>query len=336
MEKITNFFKKRKTFKEIAENFYDADGDWVRERRLTGRAAGEILCRHKQYLINKHAIPIIGKVRIKKIKSEHLKRVRDKLYGESRISADSTNRVLYEINQILLHYKREGVIGSVPEVQKIAKQHDNRKGILTLEEAEKLFAEDKWKDERVRIMNIFASCTGMRCGEIQALRVGDIVRGESCGIVVVNKNWSQKAKKTVNRTKTGKDRTITIPLRVVREIDFLISKNPYIEKLGGKAFIFFSEYSDASPIDNNTVLLSLYAALNKTIGKEERKRRNITFHSWRYFLNSALVNARIPIPKIQATTGHLTEAMTQHYYALMSGDMADILAEQERIAKIAT
>jgi len=58
------------------------------------------------------------------------------------------------------------------------------------------------------------------------------------------------------------------------------------------------------------------------IDKAERKRRNITFHSWRHFLNSLLINSKIPIQKIQSITGHMTAQMTSHYYHI--DDMMDV------------
>jgi len=67
------------------------------------------------------------------------------------------------------------------------------------------------------------------------------------------------------------------------------------------------------------------------ISEKERRTRNITFHSWRYFFNSLLVNSKIPIQQIQSITGHVTDAMTQHYYTPDIQEMADVLLVQGRI-----
>ena len=65
------------------------------------------------------------------------------------------------------------------------------------------------------------------------------------------------------------------------------------------------------------------------ITEKIRQTRNITFHSHRHFLNSLLINANIPVQKIQSITGHLTAEMTQHYYHL--DDMQDVQKVQERV-----
>jgi hypothetical protein len=38
-----------------------------------------------------------------------------------------------------------------------------------------------------------------------------------------------------------------------------------------------------------------------------------------------LINAKIPLQKIQSLTGHLTDEMTQHYYHADINEMGDVL-----------
>jgi len=65
------------------------------------------------------------------------------------------------------------------------------------------------------------------------------------------------------------------------------------------------------------------------ITEETRRKRNITFHSHRHFLNSLLINGNIPHQKIQSITGYLTVEITQHYYHL--DDMQDVQKVQESL-----
>jgi integrase len=56
---------------------------------------------------------------------------------------------------------------------------------------------------------------------------------------------------------------------------------------------------------------SFYRALAaKGIKEEEREKRNITFHSWRHFLNSQLLVNGVNEAKTRKITGHSTAAMT--------------------------
>jgi integrase len=63
--------------------------------------------------------------------------------------------------------------------------------------------------------------------------------------------------------------------------------------------------------------------------KKERNEHNITFHSWRHFLNSMLINANIPDQKVKSMTGHSTNEMTEHYYH--PDEMKDVIMVQERL-----
>ena len=65
------------------------------------------------------------------------------------------------------------------------------------------------------------------------------------------------------------------------------------------------------------------------ITSEERIKRRISFHSWRHWLNSLLINEKVPLHKVRAIVGHNTDAMTQNYYH--ADDMSDIRLIQENI-----
>ncbi len=112
------------------------------------------------------------------------------------------------------------------------------------------------------------------------------------------------------------------------EFERLIQINPW-EKPG--SFLFFSSI-ESKPIEGKLVSKSLYAALEEIgINDEVRREKNITFHSWRHWFNSLLINAKVPLQKIQSITGHLTDKMTQHYYHVHAGEMDDIKDIQESI-----
>ncbi len=71
-------------------------------------------------------------------------------------------------------------------------------------------------------------------------------------------------------------------------------------------------------------------ALHKIgINEEERRKRNITFHSWRHFFNTLCRVNNISDSKLQRITGHKTDKMTEHYTHYSKNDFKDILAVQE-------
>ncbi|MBI9108455.1 MAG: tyrosine-type recombinase/integrase [Spirochaetales bacterium] len=112
-------------------------------------------------------------------------------------------------------------------------------------------------------------------------------------------------------TKTGRSRYVPIPERTKTALDEVMEIAPDKEP---DDLIFFGRKREA-PLDTRIIEVNFHKAL-KNIGIDEklRRERNITFHSWRHFFNSLLINSRVPIPKVQTITGHSTDRMTENYF----------------------
>lgn len=76
-----------------------------------------------------------------------------------------------------------------------------------------------------------------------------------------------------------------------------------------KAYIFFSETQN-TPMDNSGWLKYLRRALDE-IGYENSKK--ITFHSWRHFFCSRMLDIISDKRIVMALSGHKTSAMFDHY-----------------------
>ena len=80
---------------------------------------------------------------------------------------------------------------------------------------------------------------------------------------------------------------------MIQEIEKLMFNNPY--KHTPDTFLFYAEKSEHKPAEPEIFTRSFKRALKQIgIDETERTERNITFHSWRHFLNSLLINAKIP------------------------------------------
>jgi integrase len=177
-----------------------------------------------------------------------------------------------------------------------------KRGILEKEEVEKLFNLE-WRDPRSRMAALIASQTGLRMGEIRALRVCDIQEDK------INVEHSFSHKSGMKSTKNREARQVPILPGLHTEIvsyiktmglfnldGFLFPGNvpgkPYCSKQMGKDF--------------NRMLAKI------GIGNDQRKEMGIVFHSWRHFMakNLAQVTNRTIGMKI---LGHKTGAMFDHY-----------------------
>ena len=80
-------------------------------------------------------------------------------------------------------------------------------------------------------------------------------------------------------------------------------------------------------LPRRTVDDSLYSALDKIGSKsDERKGRNIVFHSWRYFFNTLCRSRGVPDSVTQVVMGHKTPSMTQLYTSFPISELKTILA----------
>ena len=219
--------------------------------------------------------------------------------------------------------KRLGMIAANP-VQAVRPMllTQRERGILTLEEARLLFNENKfselWQTEVAFTCCYLSATTGAREGECLALRTEDIFDG----YIRIEHSWDHKW--GLKETKTKQTREVPIPAKTQRWLTRLTMNRP-------TGFVF-SANGGQSPVYYKVITKELYEALGKMgISENERKLRNVTFHSWRHFYNS-LLRGRIADAKLRRLTGHLTPSMTERYTHFSREDFADVIQIQEELA----
>jgi integrase len=175
-----------------------------------------------------------------------------------------------------------------------------RRDILNTDEASKLF-QVAWKEERARVGNLLAMTTGMRAGEILALRPEDIGQDR----LFVRHSWSEKD--GLKKPKNGEERIVHLLPQVRSALLSLISENPHFDK----QFVFYSAVAE-SPTDSYTLIKGLQRAMEAIgISEAERVDRNLVFHSWRHFYSTAMAD-RVG-ERTMKLTGHKTTAVFESY-----------------------
>jgi hypothetical protein len=77
---------------------------------------------------------------------------------------------------------------------------------------------------------------------------------------------------------------------------------------------------------------ALYQALERIgIPEGERKRRNLSMHGWRHFLNTTLLMANVSEDKVMSVTGHTTKKMKKRYTHFDNTRMTDVIEVQENL-----
>ena len=198
------------------------------------------------------------------------------------------------------------------------------KGILTDAEVHDLFDERQisvyWNGNLVHFtVNLLAASTGLRLGEIRGLRVGDI----DDKIVSVNRSYGKFG---AGPTKTKRLREVPIPRKTAYYLRQIAPADGYV----------FSVNGGLTPIHSNRIAEFFADALGRAgISNEERRKRQISFHSWRHFFNSLCRRSGVPDPLLRKWTGHRTEQMTELYSHFTAGDFGEIVKVQESLFPVA-
>lgn len=276
--------------------------------------------------LTRHILPTFGPLPLERITVAVADRWMLALRA-SGLSPATVNNCLRCLKKMLTEAVRTGLLRANPlaAVEQLEEEGQG-KGVPTSDEVRVLFGpgslERVWRGDLLTYTaNLLAATTGMRLGEIQALQRSQIGKHS----LQVTHAWSRKYGR--KSTKSGEERTVPLPPRVATCLAELPGGTPdwYVFSLSGER-----------PVNERTITGALYRAL-AAIGITEAKRREraLSFHSWRYYLNTQLQLAGVPLTLLWHTVGHASEEMTRRYTALSPEDLAELARAQARILPFA-
>ncbi len=320
------------TFGKYASNWWIWDKcNYIKAKLLRGSRISRNYADAQRSYLEHHILPYFGNIKLTKIKTKDIETWLLNLKNNTSLSPTTINHCLRVLKIMLKEAKRLGYI-SVDPSKGVSQLGENpkKRGILYIKEVRALFDKKDinriWNDDlRHYTLNMLAASTGLRMGEAQALQRQDVFEN----YIVINKTWRRKHG-LYNEAKWGSNRKVPIPSKTSKYLKKLLSQSPYKEP---EDLVFYSK-DRHTPIDNKTILVKFYSALEKIgIAEEKRKKRGITFHSWRHFFNTYVRSRGIPDSKIQGVTGHKTIQMTNHYTDFALEDYKDINLLQEELFK---
>lgn len=253
------------------------------------------------------------------VSKQDIKNIVEKLAGLS-LSAKSKNDIIRAgTTPLRWAYNNELIENDVTQGIIFFSGISAPRQILTKELAQTLFSIE-WNDQRAKLANMLAMCTGLRAGEIQALKLKSL--GKDC--LYINHSWNFQD--GLKSTKNGECRTVYVPFpQVISALKNLGELNPFNQDLEG--YIFWST-SPGKPMEQKNWLMELRKAL-KQIGLSEESSKKYCFHSWRHFFTAYMKN-RVDDRILQRQTGHKTLEMLEHYASHeLSGEQ--FLLETEQI-----
>jgi integrase len=178
-----------------------------------------------------------------------------------------------------------------------------------------------WNDNRCKIANMLAAVTGMRNGEILALRLQDL--GSDC--IYVNSSWNKEDGRKL--PKNNKTRTVEIPFPdLMNELIELGKQNPW--GVTPDSFIFWSTTRKRVPMQGQNFGMALREVLVQ-IGFTENDAALYSFHGWRHFYTSYMIR-KLDKKLLKSQTGHLTDVMLNHYSDHETEGDRELIREKQR------
>lgn len=342
----------RITVREFSAGMFEPGSVYLRHREKRGRKLSESQRRHAVSMLRAHILPTLGDVPLSDLTTERLEEFQDELltrpaYANGRrpagsaeerrtdrtLSPRTVNHILAILRMVTKRALKKKVIFADPfqDLEPLSQGPRKPRGIFTPEELDRLFGAgpDPWPARWARVFFKIARYSGLRTGEIQALRMGCFFerldsQGRPFAVVRVSGSWDRTAFKA---PKNGRERIAILPPSAWPEI------REFLESLGklDSADLVFEGDAPGRPVSGGRIGYAFRRALNTSgIGDSERKERRLSNHSFRYQANSELVNAGVPLVRVQALLGHVSgDEMTARYYD-PGDDFQDVVAALER------
>ena len=294
--------EKAYTFSQYTEKFFVyEDCPYIRTRLLHGKTYTKGWAQAQRNLLLSRIIPEFGNSDIREIFENRIDTWLLKLKQEGT-GTKTLNHLITVLRIIFGYAVKSHDIDENPIANiELFSVKATEKGILSREDLFRLFSDDAdriWRSKMHLALNLTATMTGMRLGEILALKY-EMVQPY---FITVAYSWSDTDQ--LKCPKTGKTRKIPISENLYR---LLHSLNKGREP---SDFIFSH---GSKPIDHKSVYKHFYRALESIgINRLRRKEKNITFHSYRHLFNTMLLESGLMPETIRLLTGH-SAGMTARY-----------------------
>jgi len=276
------------TFERVAEDWL-ASG--VRERDWKPSTVSD-----NRSVVNAHLLPAFGSKRVERITAEDIETWRDELVEERGLSRRTVNKALIVLGAVLERaVKAHGLVKNpAREVTKLRERYDpNQYDFFSPDEVQALA--DAAASPQDHAIFLTAAFTGLRMGELIALRWGDVDFDTEALHV-----YGSYSLGTLTAPKSGLSRTVPMAEQVRDELDAHRRRVPHY-----RADLVFpgerGEFLDGS---------ALRRRYKKAL--ERAELRPLRFHDLRHTFGSIAIN-QATIVQVQAWMGHADIDTTMKY-----------------------
>ncbi len=299
------------TFASFCQDIWNPEGEYVRMRnRLKPGSLGLEYCKNMECNLRRHVLPFLPEgLLLNAITPRHLDKVLLQAFDD-KLANGTIQMIVLSFSLPLKEAVRQGILAfnpsdrlyPVPRVEKA-------RGVLTNAEIERLLEFLRISDmsDIFRYAILLAIITGMRSGEIRALQRCNIIEnylirsdGEVMDKIIISESIAPYS--GVKCTKGKYSRSVLV--------DHSFSSR--LLNISSSELIFPSNKGDY--LSSPSLRFAFYEVLDKIgIKEEERKRRNITFHSLRHFFSTFSKDEEVSLEERMLILGHRSGKVNERY-----------------------
>ena len=315
------------SFAEYSKDFFTDKCKLTLRRQASNKPISPEILKAKRGQLLNHLQPQFGTLPLNEITQV--------MYEDWRmgykLSNSTKNDITVVMNQIMKEAIRDGHIdvNTILNVECLNKTPENPRDALTFAEVKKLYpanysaALDVWSSHYNYTMMSLLVTSGMRSGELRALKWGDVV-WEDSGILITK---AMKDQGKIGTTKEKKEKFVRIPHKTIM---LLKGWQGQSKATGDDDFVFYGRYTD-KPINRTTIRDIFKRGLEAAGIKNDR---NLVPHCLRHTYNTFMLGG-LPAELVRRFTGHSSDQMSQHYnHPVLKQELKATEKYQDKIDKI--
>ena len=290
--------------------FADAAAEWLRYVEQDRKRRASTLEDYRN-VVRHNLLPEFGEAPLEQITMEWIDGYRAGLVAEGRLSDRTINKLLVLLHGIFKRAQRVYGLAGNP-VAAVERQPVQRSGDFeVLSPGEVAALARAAESEQDAAMFVTAAFTGMRQGELLALRWADVDFAKR--LVHVRRAYTRRE---VGPPKSGRVRSVPLTDEVARVLDGLSRREHFT---GMEDLVFPNAVGD--PLDDSALRRRFYRAL------ERAGLKRIRFHDLRHSFGTLAVQV-VPLSDVKAYMGHADIQTTMVYvHHVPADDAAERLSQ---------
>ncbi len=285
------------------KTFDEACAEWLRYLEFDRQRARSTLGDYRRS-VNSYLLPELGAdTPVARITTAKIDALRERLLAQRGLSHRSVQKIMVLLHGILKRAKRKGwvAVNASEEAERVTVKRSGDFTVLTPEEVHAVVRAAK--SEQDAAIFVTAAFSGLRLGELRALRWQDVDFGKR--IVHVRRGFVAG---TFDAPKSRKVRSVPMVDQVMVALDRLSRRDVYTRL---EDLVFPNLFGD--PFNDIAVRKRFYAALAAAgLGRLREKDPRIVFHDLRHTFGTLAVQV-FPLSDVKAMMGHESIETTMIY-----------------------